>query len=96
MLRCSLHIYSTLSPRTLSKTRRSTPTTSSRASVCSVFSGSAGDSDGDCRIDLDIHVEMAKFARKVANTSPMKEMLVKELNPGLEVQTDEQLGGAFV
>ncbi|GJE87488.1 GMC family oxidoreductase [Phanerochaete sordida] len=40
--------------------------------------------------DLDIHVEMVKFARKVANTSPMKEMLVAELNPGLEVQTDAQ------
>ena len=33
---------------------------------------------------------MVKFARKVANTSPMKEMLVKELNPGPAVQTDAQ------
>jgi hypothetical protein len=37
---------------------------------------------------------MVKYARKVASISPMKDMIVKELNPGLEVQTDEQWAGA--
>ncbi|KIP10401.1 hypothetical protein PHLGIDRAFT_240805 [Phlebiopsis gigantea 11061_1 CR5-6] len=41
-------------------------------------------------LDLDIHVEMVKFARRVANTAPLKDMVVKEVNPGPEVQTDEQ------
>lgn len=26
-------------------------------------------------VDLDIHVEMVKFARKVANTAPLKDMI---------------------
>ncbi|EKM59627.1 uncharacterized protein PHACADRAFT_250247 [Phanerochaete carnosa HHB-10118-sp] len=46
--------------------------------------------------DLNIHIEMLRFARKVANTSPMKEMVVKEVNPGLEIQTDEQWGGMAI
>lgn len=67
----------------------------SRGTVHSTSSDPPKDPEIDARyfeqrFDLDIHVEMVKFARKVANTSPMKEMLVKELNPGLEVQTDEQ------
>lgn len=36
---------------------------------------------------------MIRRARKIAETAPFKDMVVKELNPGLEVQTDEQLGG---
>ena len=36
---------------------------------------------------------MVKYARRVANTAPLKDMIVKELNPGLEVQTDEQWAG---
>lgn len=38
---------------------------------------------------------MIKHARKIANTSPFKEMIAKELNPGPEAQTDEQLSGKF-
>ncbi|THG98101.1 hypothetical protein EW026_g4042 [Hermanssonia centrifuga] len=44
-------------------------------------------------VDLDIFTEMCKFARKLADVEPLKDMIVKELNPGAEVQTDEQLRG---
>jgi hypothetical protein len=43
--------------------------------------------------DLDIHVEMAKYARTVGNTAPLKDMIVKETNSGPEVQTNEQWAG---
>ncbi|KAI0682713.1 GMC oxidoreductase [Cytidiella melzeri] len=42
-------------------------------------------------VDLTLLLEMAKRARQVAQTSPMKEMIVKELNPGPEIESDEQL-----
>ncbi|EKM59944.1 uncharacterized protein PHACADRAFT_250766 [Phanerochaete carnosa HHB-10118-sp] len=69
----------------------------SRGTVHSTSSDPRKDPEMDAHyfeqsFDLGIHVEMVKFARKVANTSPMKEMVVKEVNPGLEVQTDEQWG----
>lgn len=32
------------------------------------------------QIDVDIHVEMLKYTRRVANTSPMKEMIGKSLS----------------
>lgn len=41
-------------------------------------------------VDLDVHIEMAKFARKVMNTAPFSDLISKEQNPGLDVQTDEQ------
>ncbi|KAI0089283.1 GMC oxidoreductase [Irpex rosettiformis] len=44
-------------------------------------------------VDLTLLLELAKRAREVANTSPMKEMIVNELNPGPKVQTDEELSG---
>ena len=46
--------------------------------------------------DVDILVEMGKFARKVANTEPLKDLIASELNPGAEVQTDEQWAGTSV
>ncbi|KAJ3556842.1 hypothetical protein NM688_g1799 [Phlebia brevispora] len=42
-------------------------------------------------VDLDIHTEMTKYARKLAEITPFKDMIAKEANPGPEVQTDEQL-----
>ncbi|CCM05250.1 uncharacterized protein FIBRA_07460 [Fibroporia radiculosa] len=42
-------------------------------------------------IDLDIQVELVKFARGLAKVSPLKEMLVSEVNPGPEIQTDDQV-----
>ena len=61
-------------------------------------------------VDMKVLVEMCKFARKVVNTSPFKDMVgechpcqylepelcadsgtVKEINPGPDVQTDEQI-----
>ncbi|KAF8330357.1 GMC oxidoreductase [Cantharellus anzutake] len=42
-------------------------------------------------IDLQLLVESLKFVRKAAETAPYKERIVKELSPGPEVSTDEQL-----
>lgn len=42
---------------------------------------------------MDVHLEMIKHARKIADTSPLKEMIAKELNPSPAVKTDEQLKG---
>ncbi|KAH9913050.1 GMC oxidoreductase-domain-containing protein [Amylocystis lapponica] len=42
-------------------------------------------------IDLDMFVEMTKFMRTMADVAPLKDMIVKEHNPGAEVQTDEQI-----
>ncbi|TCD71177.1 hypothetical protein EIP91_012126 [Steccherinum ochraceum] len=42
-------------------------------------------------IDLQIVVEQLRFLRKVAATSPFKEMCVGELNPGIECDTDKDL-----
>ncbi|EKM48823.1 uncharacterized protein PHACADRAFT_214643 [Phanerochaete carnosa HHB-10118-sp] len=42
-------------------------------------------------VDADMLLEATKFARSLANTSPIKDMIVKEVNPGPSVQTDEQL-----
>ncbi|KAI0653729.1 GMC oxidoreductase [Cubamyces menziesii] len=41
--------------------------------------------------DLDILVEAWKFARKVANTGAFKELMVAEVSPGPDVQTNEQI-----
>ena len=41
-------------------------------------------------IDLDVVVQAVKFARKVATTPPLGDSLVKMVQPGPEVQTDEQ------
>ncbi|KIM67333.1 GMC oxidoreductase [Scleroderma citrinum Foug A] len=46
-------------------------------------------------IDLQVFVELVKFGRKVARTSPLREVLaspLKEVNPGPDVVTDEQIG----
>lgn len=45
------------------------------------------------RTDLDIFAENFKFARLVANTEPFKSGFVREMDPGPEVQTDEQIKG---
>ncbi|KAI0774498.1 alcohol oxidase [Fomes fomentarius] len=45
----------------------------------------------DEEVDLQVWVEMVKFARSLRNVSPLKEMTTKEHNPGPEVQTDEQI-----
>ncbi|KAI0358345.1 GMC oxidoreductase [Trametes cingulata] len=42
-------------------------------------------------IDLDILVESMKFIRKVTGTNPWKDAMEKELLPGSDVATDEQL-----
>ncbi|KAA1466850.1 alcohol oxidase [Dentipellis sp. KUC8613] len=41
--------------------------------------------------DLQSLVEGAKHLRRLGKTSPFKEIIVKETNPGPEIQTDEQL-----
>ena len=43
--------------------------------------------------DLAMHVEGVKFARRVAATAPMRDMLQLEHSPGPDVQTDEQIRG---
>ncbi|CCM01756.1 uncharacterized protein FIBRA_03822 [Fibroporia radiculosa] len=42
-------------------------------------------------VDMDIFCEVVKFARKLAQTSPLKDMIVREINPGPEVQGDVQI-----
>ncbi|KAI9068482.1 GMC oxidoreductase [Trametes sanguinea] len=42
-------------------------------------------------VDLQVSVEMVKFARNLKNISPLKEMIAREHNPGPEIQTDEQI-----
>ncbi|TBU47229.1 alcohol oxidase [Dichomitus squalens] len=45
----------------------------------------------DEEVDLQVWVEMVKFTRRLREISPLKEMTAKELNPGPDVQTDEQI-----
>ncbi|CCM01757.1 uncharacterized protein FIBRA_03823 [Fibroporia radiculosa] len=42
-------------------------------------------------VDLDIFCEMAKFARGLAQVSPLKDMIAHELNPGSEIQNEAQI-----
>ncbi|KAI0638410.1 GMC oxidoreductase [Trametes polyzona] len=42
-------------------------------------------------VDIQVWLEMVKFARNLRNVSPLKEMTTKELNPGPEVETDEEI-----
>lgn len=41
--------------------------------------------------DAEMFLEMAKWMRNLGNVSPFKDMIAGEVNPGPEVQTDEQL-----
>ncbi|KZP01246.1 GMC oxidoreductase [Calocera viscosa TUFC12733] len=41
--------------------------------------------------DLQLLIEGFKFARKVAQTEPFKSCIVREVDPGLDVQTDEEI-----
>ncbi|GJE91611.1 GMC family oxidoreductase [Phanerochaete sordida] len=43
------------------------------------------------QVDLDIFIETSKFARKMAQMPPLKDLIAKEVVPGPEVKTDEQL-----
>ncbi|KII91114.1 hypothetical protein PLICRDRAFT_173018 [Plicaturopsis crispa FD-325 SS-3] len=46
-------------------------------------------------IDLQNFIETVKFAREIPHNSPLKELLgssVKELNPGSDIVTDEEIG----
>lgn len=68
----------------------------SRGSVHCVSADPQQEPDIDARyyeqdVDLALHIEAVKFARKVASTPPMRDFLAREHNPGPEVQTDEQL-----
>ncbi|KAI9000791.1 alcohol oxidase [Trametes punicea] len=42
-------------------------------------------------VDLQVWIEMMKFIRNLPSYPPLKDMITKELNPGPEVQTDEQI-----
>ncbi|KAI0331244.1 GMC oxidoreductase [Cubamyces sp. BRFM 1775] len=42
-------------------------------------------------IDLQVWVEMVKFMRNLKNVAPLRDMITKELNPGPNVQTDEEI-----
>ncbi|OCH94550.1 alcohol oxidase [Obba rivulosa] len=42
-------------------------------------------------VDEEIYFELVKFVRKVAQTAPLKDMIVAERNPGPECKTDEDL-----
>ncbi|GJE91562.1 hypothetical protein PsYK624_077120 [Phanerochaete sordida] len=66
----------------------------SRGTIHCTFEDQLQDPEIDTRFyeydfDLALHVEAAKFARKVAGTAPLKDVLARGHNPGAEVQTDE-------
>ncbi|KAI0650509.1 GMC oxidoreductase [Trametes meyenii] len=68
----------------------------SRGTIHSVSKNPQEDAEFDPRyfeeeVDLQVWVEMVKFARSLQNISPLKDMTTKELNPGPEVQTDEEI-----
>ncbi|KIJ61494.1 GMC oxidoreductase [Hydnomerulius pinastri MD-312] len=71
----------------------------SRGTIHVKSSNPADSADVDPRyyeedIDLQIFVETLKFARKVAESAPLNEILaspLKEVNPGPDVKTDEDL-----
>ncbi|EGN92588.1 hypothetical protein SERLA73DRAFT_190954 [Serpula lacrymans var. lacrymans S7.3] len=43
-------------------------------------------------VDLQTFIELLKYARKMSQTAPLKEVLAKEINPGPEVKTDSDMG----
>ncbi|KAH9938079.1 alcohol oxidase [Fomitopsis serialis] len=43
-------------------------------------------------VDLDIFTESIKWIRKLADVSPLKDIIVNELNPGPQVKDDAQIG----
>ncbi|EIM79352.1 GMC oxidoreductase [Stereum hirsutum FP-91666 SS1] len=43
-------------------------------------------------IDLQTFIETVKFVRTLRHISPWKELVVREVNPGPDVQTDAQIG----
>lgn len=43
------------------------------------------------RVDAEMFLETIKFVRGLAEISPIKDMIVKEVNPGPKVQTDEDI-----
>lgn len=68
----------------------------SRGSVHCASADPQQDPDSDARyyeqdVDLSLHVEAAKYARRVASMPPMCDLLAREYNPGPEVQSNEQL-----
>ncbi|OSD04609.1 GMC oxidoreductase [Trametes coccinea BRFM310] len=70
--------------------------TFSRGTIHAVSKDPAVDPELDPRyfeeeVDLLVWVEMVKFARSLRNVSPLKEMTTEELNPGPDVQTDEEI-----
>ncbi|EKM54465.1 uncharacterized protein PHACADRAFT_146426 [Phanerochaete carnosa HHB-10118-sp] len=42
-------------------------------------------------VDLDVLVETAKFSRSIVQHAPLRDMIAREVVPGPDVQTDEQL-----
>ncbi|KAI0079016.1 alcohol oxidase [Panus rudis PR-1116 ss-1] len=42
-------------------------------------------------VDLEIYTEVVRFVRKIADHSPLKDLVAKEHNPGPDCQTDEQV-----
>ncbi|EKM54543.1 uncharacterized protein PHACADRAFT_196973 [Phanerochaete carnosa HHB-10118-sp] len=46
--------------------------------------------------DLDVIMEIAKFVRNIVQHAPLKDMIEKEVMPGLAVQNGEQFKGKFL
>ncbi|KAH9843598.1 GMC oxidoreductase [Rhodofomes roseus] len=49
----------------------------------------------ECAIDLNILVEAFKFTRKVIQTAPFCDLVSKEIRPGPEVQSDNEIKAAI-
>ncbi|KAI9000789.1 GMC oxidoreductase [Trametes punicea] len=70
--------------------------TFSRGTIHAISKDPAVDPELDPRyfeeeVDLRVWVEMVKFARNLRNIPPLRDMTTKELNPGPDVQTDEEI-----
>lgn len=46
-------------------------------------------------LDVEIMLEAIKFIRGISSDDTFKCFVVQELNPGISVQTDDQLRGGF-
>ncbi|KAI0776222.1 alcohol oxidase [Trametes elegans] len=70
--------------------------TFSRGTIHTVSKDAAVDPEYDPHyfeeeVDLQVWIEMIKFAKNLANISPLKDMIAKELNPGPKINTDEEI-----
>ncbi|KAI9000782.1 GMC oxidoreductase [Trametes punicea] len=70
--------------------------TFSRGTIHAISKDPKDDPEYDARyfdeeVDLKVWVEMVKFARNLRNIAPLRDMVAKEVSPGPDIQTDEEI-----